>query len=75
MAIARAVVSDPDLLLADEPTGNLDADSSTAVLDVFDLLARRGTTVVVITHDRRIAGWADRALILDGGRLVADHAA
>lgn len=75
VAIARAVVSDPELLLADEPTGNLDADSSTAVLDVFDLLARRGTTVVVITHDLRIAGWADRALILDGGRLVADHAA
>ncbi len=70
VAIARAIVSDPDILLADEPTGNLDADNSAAVLEIFDALARGGTTIVVITHDLRIAQWADRALTLDGGRLV-----
>lgn len=70
VAIARAIVSSPDILLADEPTGNLDADNSAAVLEIFDSLARAGTTVIVITHDLRIAGWADRALTLDSGRLV-----
>lgn len=72
VAIARAIVSDPDILLADEPTGNLDAENSAAVLEIFDVLARAGTTIIVITHDLRIAEWADRALTLDNGRLVED---
>lgn len=75
VAIARAIVSDPDILLADEPTGNLDADNSAAVLDIFDALAHGGTTVIVITHDLRIAEWADRALTLDNGHLVEGFAA
>lgn len=71
VAIARAIVSDPDILLADEPTGNLDADNSAAVLDIFDALAHAGTTVIVITHDLRIAKWADRALTLDNGPVFS----
>jgi putative ABC transport system ATP-binding protein len=70
LAIARAVAMRPQVLLADEPTGNLDARSSGVVLDLLDRLNDEGLTVVVVTHDPRVAKRADRVLILADGRLV-----
>lgn len=70
LAVARAVVTRPALLLADEPTGNLDAVNAQTVLDLFDDQAESGVAVVVITHDDRIEAWADRALVLVDGCLA-----
>ncbi len=71
LAIARAIVTSPRILLADEPTGNLDEDNSAAVLRLFEQQARHGVAVVVITHDRATAQWADRVLRLADGVLQA----
>jgi putative ABC transport system ATP-binding protein len=70
VAIARALVGEPALLLADEPTGNLDAGSGAEVLDLFAELHRSGSTVLMITHDAAVAARAQRRLLLDGGRLA-----
>ncbi len=70
-AIARALVGEPAMLLADEPTGNLDARSGADVLDLFGDLHRAGSTVLMITHDPVVASRAERRLLLDSGQLVA----
>jgi putative ABC transport system ATP-binding protein len=70
VAIARALVGEPALLLADEPTGNLDTRSGDEVLDLFADLHRAGSTVLMITHDPVVAARAERRLLLDGGRLT-----
>jgi len=70
LAIARAIAMKPSLLLADEPTGNLDSRSGDVVLDLLDRLNDEGLTVVVVTHDPRVAQRADRVLILSDGRVV-----
>jgi putative ABC transport system ATP-binding protein len=75
VAIARAVVGDPALLLADEPTGNLDSASGEGVLAVLRELHTAGTTVVVITHDREVAAGLDRQVHMRDGVVVGDHAA
>jgi putative ABC transport system ATP-binding protein len=70
VAIARALAHDPDLILADEPTGNLDRSTADAVLDLLQSLARdRGKTLLVVTHDPSIAQRADRVLSLRDGTL------
>jgi putative ABC transport system ATP-binding protein len=73
VAIARARVNEPDLLLADEPTGNLDAQAAGEILGIFRDLNRLGRTVVLVTHDPGTAARASRVLRLEGGRLVADE--
>ena len=67
MAIARALVTKPSLILADEPTGNLDSRTSREIMDIFHELHRQGNTIVLITHDNDVARQAERAIhILDG---------
>lgn len=73
-AIARALVNDPALVLADEPTGNLDSGSTEEVLRVLDELNSRGRTVVVITHEDHVARHAGRVIRVSDGRIVADTA-
>ena len=70
VGIARAIVTDPTLIVADEPTGDLDANSAEEILDLLSELCRSlHKTVLVVTHDARAAGRADRVLHLDKGRL------
>jgi putative ABC transport system ATP-binding protein len=72
VAIARAVVGDPPLLLADEPTGNLDSESGASVVRLLRELSARGTTIVVITHDAEIAAQFPRQIGVKDGRVVSD---
>lgn len=73
VAVARAMVTDPVLLLADEPTGALDSHSTDDVLDLFDRLSADGRTVVVITHESDVAARAKRVLRMRDGQIVADE--
>ena len=75
VAIARAVIGEPPLLLADEPTGNLDSVAGAAVMDLLDDLHRTGTTVVLITHDLQIAARMRRQVHMRDGAIVRDTAA
>ena len=71
VAIARAFASEPDILFADEPTGNLDAVTGQKITDLlFDMNREQGTTLIMVTHDQRLAGRCQSALQLDAGRLV-----
>jgi putative ABC transport system ATP-binding protein len=74
VAIARAVIGDPALLLADEPTGNLDSASGEGVMTLLRDLHAAGTTVVVITHNRELAAGLDRQVHMRDGRVVGDSA-
>jgi putative ABC transport system ATP-binding protein len=69
-AIARAMANDPPIVVADEPTGNLDSGTARSVLDLFRSLADGGTTVVVATHERDLAGLIDRTVFLADGLVV-----
>ncbi|HEY3144397.1 MAG TPA: ATP-binding cassette domain-containing protein, partial [Acidimicrobiales bacterium] len=71
-AIARALANDPPILLADEPTGNLDSVTAEAVLELFAHLNADGQTIVVVTHERDIRSIAGRQVTLVDGRVVAD---
>ena len=73
VAIARALVNEPDLLLADEPTGNLDARSAHEIMAIFQSLNATGRTIVLITHDMAMAAHARRLVRLEAGRVVADE--
>jgi putative ABC transport system ATP-binding protein len=72
VAIARALVNDPDILLADEPTGNLDTRTGTEVMETLVGVSRQGKTLVIVTHDERVAAFAHRTIRLRDGRLDAD---
>jgi putative ABC transport system ATP-binding protein len=75
VAIARALLLGADLMLADEPTGNLDPASSQTILDLFAELAQRGRTIVLVTHDPTVAARASRRVEMSAGRVVHDTAA
>jgi putative ABC transport system ATP-binding protein len=73
VAIARALVNRPSLLLADEPTGNLDSATSAEIMRVFDGLHAQGQTIVMVTHEADIAAHAERVVILRDGRIASDE--
>ena len=74
VAIARAMAMNPDILLADEPTGNLDSTSGGDIMSVFSELWRQGSTLIVITHDASLARRASRVVEIQDGRILADGA-
>jgi putative ABC transport system ATP-binding protein len=74
VAVARALVGDPLILLADEPTGNLDSKNGEAVMSLMRELHRGGATICMVTHDPRYAAYADRAIHLFDGRVVEESA-
>jgi putative ABC transport system ATP-binding protein len=74
VAIARALANDPPLLIADEPTGNLDSATADQVFQLFERLVAGGKTIVFVTHDRDLARRASRVLEIADGRIVGDHA-
>jgi putative ABC transport system ATP-binding protein len=73
VAIARALVNDPAILLADEPTGNLDSGTSAEIMRVFESLAAEGQTVIMVTHEADIAAHARRIVVLRDGRISSDE--
>jgi len=73
VAIARALVNDPDVLLADEPTGNLDSRSALEIVALFQRLHRAGRSIVLVTHDQTVAEHSQRIVRIEEGRLVADE--
>jgi putative ABC transport system ATP-binding protein len=73
VAIARAIVTGPSIILADEPTGNLDARSTEEVLQIFGRLNAAGRTIILITHEDDVAAHAKRVVILDDGRIADDR--
>jgi len=73
VAIARALICDPAILLADEPTGNLDSTSGTELLGIFQRLHRQGRSIIVITHDRDVAQHAHRILLLKDRQIAEDR--
>lgn len=72
VAIARALVNNPGIILADEPTGNLDSAASEEVMAIFDKLHKSGRTIVMVTHSEEIAQRADRIIMMRDGRVAAD---
>ena len=72
VCIARALINHPEIVLADEPTGNLDEDNENIVLEIFKQLHREGTTLIVVTHDPEVAEEAQRTVVLEHGRLVKE---
>jgi len=71
VAIARALVNDPKILLCDEPTGNLDRKTGFAIMDILINLHKEGRTVILVTHDPKIAEFAHRTIELEDGRIVS----
>ena len=74
VAIARALVNDPSILLADEPTGNLDSKTSYEIMDLFDQIHAKGNTVIMVTHEEDIAEYAHRIVRLRDGLIETDRA-
>ncbi|NIP28065.1 MAG: ATP-binding cassette domain-containing protein [Phycisphaerae bacterium] len=72
VAIARALVCNPSILLADEPTGNLDSRTSEGILDLFDKLYREGQTIIIVTHEEHVARHAKRIIHMKDGRIYRD---
>ncbi|MDR1050014.1 MAG: ABC transporter ATP-binding protein [Deltaproteobacteria bacterium] len=72
VCIARALINHPKLLLADEPTGNLDETNETMVMDILHSLHRQGSTIIVVTHAPEVAAHADRTVVLEHGKVASD---
>ena len=74
VAVARALINDPEVLLADEPTGNLDSRTSVEVMDIFQSLNDKGITIIMVTHEADIAAYARRNVVMRDGRILSDRA-
>jgi putative ABC transport system ATP-binding protein len=74
VAIARALVNNPSIILADEPTGNLDSKTSVEIMHIFDKIQSEGNTVILVTHEEDIANFAQRIIRLKDGIIESDHA-
>ena len=74
MAIARALINNPTLLLADEPTGNLNSEAGDGILEALVDLHRAGMSIVMVTHDPRVAATAERRIVMQDGKMVRDEA-
>ena len=72
VAIARAIANSPSIILADEPTGNLDTETGKEIMGVFKILNETGTTIIVVTHEENIARFAKRRILLRDGEIVED---
>jgi len=72
VAIARALINDPEVVLADEPTGNLDSRTSVEIMGIFQQLNERGITIIMVTHEQDIAAYARRNLVMRDGILLSD---
>ena len=73
VAIARALINDPPVIMADEPTGNLDTKSSYEIMDIFKKMNEQGKTVIMVTHEPDIAAYTKRILVMRDGKLVSDE--
>ncbi len=73
VAIARALANEPPILLADEPTGNLDSTSTVEIMELFTQLNKEGVTVIIVTHEDDVAAFTDRVLWFEDGQLVSDR--
>jgi putative ABC transport system ATP-binding protein len=74
VAIARALINDPEVVLADEPTGNLDSRTSVEIMGIFQQLNERGITIIMVTHEQDIAAYAQRSVVMRDGVMLADRA-
>ncbi|MEE8424133.1 MAG: ABC transporter ATP-binding protein [Thermodesulfobacteriota bacterium] len=72
VAIARAIVLNPSIILADEPTGNLDTRTGKEIMEIFKSLNKKGTTIVLVTHEKEIAMYAERVIIIRDGQVQSD---
>lgn len=70
VAIARSLVNDPAIILADEPTGNLDSTTSDEIMHIFKMLHQKGKTIIIVTHDDRVASFCDRIITISDGKII-----
>ena len=73
VAIARALINEPEVLLADEPTGNLDTRTSVEIMGVFQKLNDEGITILMVTHETDVASYAQRNIVMRDGRVISDE--
>ncbi len=72
VAVARALINDPDMILADEPTGNLDSRTSIEIMSLFQGLNERGITIIMVTHEPDVAAWCKRNIVMRDGKVLTD---
>ena len=75
VAIARAIINEPSIIQADEPTGNLDTNTSVEIMEIFKMLNEQGKTIIMVTHDREIAAYAQRVVLFRDGKVIDDDKA